>query len=404
MPLVPTNAMVADPQEMGNIPIQPGKDVYIRDVATIRRHDGHQLRLRLVNGRKSIYIPVVKKDTASTLPWCSRSTMPMPLFKSVVPEDVNVRYEFDESPTVRAAIKSVATEGADRRRADRADDPAFSRDDLRSVIVVLVSIPLSLDLLALVGLWLTGNTHQHHVAGRPGAGHRHPRRRGHRDHREHPRADAAHAIPWPARRGGADAATATARLLAMLCILSVFIPTFIMQRAGPLAVHAADAGGGLRHDRLLPALQHARAGALGLAGAASRATATHKESLFDRFLPVFARMVAATVRLPLDRGAGLSGRVRRCCFGWSAARWARSCFPQVDSGQFVLRFRAPAGIRIRTDAANAPSRSWTSSTRRRGGNVAISMGYVGHGRHQHGDQQHPAVHAGQRRRRSSACG
>ena len=42
-----------------------------------------------------------------------------------------------------------------------------------------------------------------------------------------------------------DAATATARLLAMLCILSVFIPTFILQRAGPLAVHAADAGGGL---------------------------------------------------------------------------------------------------------------------------------------------------------------
>ena len=35
--------------------------------------------------------------------------------------------------------------------------------------------------------------------------------------------------PWPARRGGADAATATARLLAMLCILSVFIPTFILQ-------------------------------------------------------------------------------------------------------------------------------------------------------------------------------
>src|SRR5208283_2373540 len=35
MPLVPTNAMVADPQEMGNIPIQLGKDIYIRYVATI---------------------------------------------------------------------------------------------------------------------------------------------------------------------------------------------------------------------------------------------------------------------------------------------------------------------------------------------------------------------------------
>ncbi len=64
-----------------------------------------------MNGRKSIYIPVVKKDTASTLTVVNQIHKSMPLFQSVVPEDVNVRYEFDESPTVRAAIKSVATEG-----------------------------------------------------------------------------------------------------------------------------------------------------------------------------------------------------------------------------------------------------------------------------------------------------
>ena len=67
MPLVPTNAMVADPQEMGNIPIQPGKDVYIRDVATIWDTTDINYGCALVNGRKSIFIPVVKKDTASTL-------------------------------------------------------------------------------------------------------------------------------------------------------------------------------------------------------------------------------------------------------------------------------------------------------------------------------------------------
>ncbi len=35
MPLVPTNAMVADPQAIGNIPVHVGSDIYIRDVATI---------------------------------------------------------------------------------------------------------------------------------------------------------------------------------------------------------------------------------------------------------------------------------------------------------------------------------------------------------------------------------
>ena len=81
MPLVPTNAMVADPQEMGNIPIQPGKDVYIRDVATIQDTTDINYGCALVNGRRSIYIPVVKKDTASTLTVVQRN----PRFDAAVP-------------------------------------------------------------------------------------------------------------------------------------------------------------------------------------------------------------------------------------------------------------------------------------------------------------------------------
>ena len=125
MPLVPTNAMVADPQEMGDIPVQPGKDVYIRDVATIEDTTDINYGCALVNGRKSIYIPVVKKDTASTLTVVRQIHDALRLFKSAVPEDVDVRYEFDESPTVRAAIKSVATEGAIGAAVDRADDFAL---------------------------------------------------------------------------------------------------------------------------------------------------------------------------------------------------------------------------------------------------------------------------------------
>ena len=156
VPLVPTNAMVADPQEMGKIPVQLGKDVYIRDVAVIQDTTDINYGCALVNGRKSIYIPVVKKDTASTLTVVDQIHKAMPLFRSVVPEDVDVRYEFDESPTVRAAIKSVATEGAIGAALTGLMILLFLHD-LRSVIVVLVSIPLSLTS-SLVGLWLTGNT------------------------------------------------------------------------------------------------------------------------------------------------------------------------------------------------------------------------------------------------------
>ena len=148
--------MVADPQELGKIPVKLGKDVYIRDVAAIQDTTDINYGCALVNGRKSIYIPVVKKDTASTLTVVRQIHDTMPLFRSVVPKDVAVRYQFDESPTVRAAIKSVSTEGAIGAFLTGLMILLFLHD-LRSVIVVLISIPLSLTS-SLIGLWLTGNT------------------------------------------------------------------------------------------------------------------------------------------------------------------------------------------------------------------------------------------------------
>ena len=149
-----SDSRVADPQEMGNIPIQPGKDVYIRDVATIQDTTDINYGCALVNGRRSIYIPVVKKDTASTLTVVDEIHKAMPLFKKQLPNDVDIRYEFDESPTVRAAIKSVATEGGIGALLTGLMILIFLHD-VRTVIVVVVGIPLALTA-ALVGLWLTG--------------------------------------------------------------------------------------------------------------------------------------------------------------------------------------------------------------------------------------------------------
>ena len=69
---------------------------------------------------------------------------------------MTVDFEFDESPTVMAAIKSVATEGLIGATLTGLMILLFLRD-LRSVIVVVVNIPLAL-LGSLFGLWLTGNT------------------------------------------------------------------------------------------------------------------------------------------------------------------------------------------------------------------------------------------------------
>ena len=59
--------MISDPKDFGNIPIKPGRDVYVRDVATVSDSTDLNYGYALVNGHKSVYLPIVKKSTASTL-------------------------------------------------------------------------------------------------------------------------------------------------------------------------------------------------------------------------------------------------------------------------------------------------------------------------------------------------
>ena len=291
---------------MGNIPIQPGKNVYIRDVATIEDTTDINYGCALVNGRKSIYIPVVKKDTASTLTVVREIHDSMPQFQTVVPEDVNVRYEFDESPTVRAAIKSVATEGAIGAALTGLMILIFLHD-VRSVIVVLISIPLSLTS-SLVGLWLTGNTINIMSLGGLALAigilvdeatvtieNTHSQMR--------------HTTSTARAARRAAAATATARLLAMLCILSVFIPTFILNEPVrslfmplTLAVGFSMIASYMLSSTLVPMLtvwvmKH-------------RGEAAHKEGLLDRFLPHFARDCRSDRVAPLDLDPDLPCRLR----------------------------------------------------------------------------------------------
>ncbi len=131
-----------------------------------------QTSIRLRHGQRpgSVYIPVVKKNTASTLKVVADIHQAMPTFKNVLPEGVDISYEFDESPTVCAAIRAWAPRG-DRRRADRADDSAVPAR-LAQLIVVVFNIPHgSAGLVA--GAVDHGRHDQHHDAGRPGPVDRH---------------------------------------------------------------------------------------------------------------------------------------------------------------------------------------------------------------------------------------
>ena len=156
MPMVPNNATVHSVRDLGKIPLRLGENVYIRDVATIMDATDLDYGYALVNGKNASYLPIIKKSTASTLTVVADIRKSMSLFREVVPEDVAVNFEFDESPTVLAAVDSVATEGLIGAGLTGLMILLFLHD-LRSVVIVVVNIPLAL-LGALLGLWLTGNT------------------------------------------------------------------------------------------------------------------------------------------------------------------------------------------------------------------------------------------------------
>src|SRR6516164_11596923 len=225
MPMAPTNATVVDIQDIGKIPIRLGENVYLRDVATIMDDTDITYGYALVNGKKSVYLPIIKKDTGSTLTVVADVRKSMQLFRDVVPRDVSVSFEFDESPTVLAAVKSVATEGLIGATLTGLMILLFLRD-LRSVVVVVANIPLAL-LGSLLGLWVTGNTINIMSLG------------GLAlaigilvDEAtvtiENIHVQMGHTKNLATAVLRASNATAVPRLLALMCILSVFIPAFIM--------------------------------------------------------------------------------------------------------------------------------------------------------------------------------
>jgi multidrug efflux pump subunit AcrB len=374
MPLVPTNAMVADPQVMGDIPVKPGLDVYIRDVATIEDSTDINYGCALVNGRRSVYIPVVKKDTASTLTVVQQINESLPLFRSVVPEDVDVRYEFDESPTVRAAIKSVATEGLIGALLTGLMILIFLKD-VRTAIVVVVGIPLAL-MAALVGLWATGNTINIMSLGGLALSigilvdmaivtveNTHVQMR-HTD-----------SVARAVRRS--DSATATSRLLATLCILSVFIPTFVMHEPVrslfmPLtaAVGFAMIAAFLMSSTVVPVFS-----VWFIRYRAEEPAA--KKGFIERILPTFQSIVSEAIRF---RWIVVPTYLVACGLTlWLVGRQVGTeLFPQVDAGQFVIRFRSPPGSEYELTRKCALKILEVIDEETQG-KVAISMGYVGLG-------------------------
>jgi hypothetical protein len=157
-PIVPMNAIVRQIDDMGKIPLRTGAlpAVYLRDVAAIRDATDIPTGYSLVNGRRAIYLLCTKRADASTMSVVHNVKAAIPSMQAVLPDDIHVSFEFDQTPYVTRAITGLATEGALGAILTGLMVLVFLRD-WRSVLVVVLNIPLAL-MAAVIGLWLTGNS------------------------------------------------------------------------------------------------------------------------------------------------------------------------------------------------------------------------------------------------------
>ena len=372
MPVVSNNATVVDIQEMGNIPLRMEKNVYLRDVATIRDDTDITYGYALVNGKKSVYLPIIKKDTGSTLTVVADVHKSMQLFRDAVPKDVSVNFEFDESPTVVAAVKSVATEGLIGAVLTGLMILLFLRD-WRSVIVVVSNIPLAL-LGSLFGLWLTGNTiNIMSLGGLALAIGILVDEATVEVENVHAQMQRTENIASAVLHG--NLITAVPRLLALLCILSVFIPAFIM--GDPLrslfmpltlGVGFAMISSYLLSSTFVPVMCVSLLKHMG--------HHDQNRGVFGQILNVYRKVVSRFVGM--RRLVVLTYLVASAVvIGVLGLQIGTELFPQIDSGQFVLRFRPPPGSGFELTRQMAVKCLEEIEHEAKRENIAITMGFVG---------------------------
>src|SRR4051812_37254124 len=285
-PIVPVNAIVKNIKDLEGVPLRSGPNgaVFLRDVATVEDGSDIVTSYALVNGRRTVYIPVTKRADASTLSVVNLVKGNLVKFQSVLPTDVKVGYEFDQSPVVLGAIRNLAREGALGAILTGLMVLVFLRD-WRSALIVVLNIPICL-LAAIFALWLTRQTVNLMTLGGLALAvgilvdeatvtieniHTH--------------------LTRGARlaRAAYDATleTTVPRLLAMLCILAVFIPAFFMTGAAralfvpmALAVGFSMVASYLLSSTLAPVLA---VWILRAQGQSQPAATGQKRSAFERF-------------------------------------------------------------------------------------------------------------------------
>jgi multidrug efflux pump subunit AcrB len=291
--------------------------------------------------------------------------------QAALPADVQLSLAFDQSVIVSRALRNVAVEAALGAALTGLVVLLFLRDP-RSAAIVVTTIPLAL-LASLVALWLTGETinlmtlgglalavgilvdeatvaieniHVHRARGKP------------------------------LRRAVLEATseTVTPRLLAMLSILAVFVPSFFMVGVTralfvplSLAVGFAMLASYLLSNTLVPVLS---------AWFLREHAAPRRPPSLGRLLERYRRTVRFLIRWRWPV-VGAYAAVSAAVLVLLVPALGRDLFPPMEAGQLALRIRAPTGTRV--ERTEALTKDVLQAIREEAGpeNVARTLAFVG---------------------------
>ncbi|MBC9794972.1 efflux RND transporter permease subunit [Sinomicrobium weinanense] len=225
--MVPVNTLELGPEDFLNTPVKTGNGptVFIRDIATVTDGTDKITGYALVNGKRTVYLPIIKKADASTLDAINNLKNSMDLLKDTLPEDVSVEYVFDQSGYIENALSNLMHEGILGALLTGLMVLLFLGDK-RGALIVVLTIPIAIlsaiitlylfdqtiNIMTLSGLALAigvlvdeatvtiENIHQHFETNKP---------------KSRAVLDALLEISVP-------------KLLILLCILAVLIPSFMM--------------------------------------------------------------------------------------------------------------------------------------------------------------------------------
>jgi multidrug efflux pump subunit AcrB len=374
----PMNSVVTNINDLLELPIRTGAGppVSIRDIGSVSDSTDIPTAYALVNGRRAVYIPVTKRPDASTLSVVSEVKANLGRFQALVPDDIKVSYELDQSRNVSASLQAVLREAAIGALLAGLMVLVFLRD-WRSAGIVVVTIPFAL-LAAVIALWGAGQTINIMTLGGLALAvgilvdeatvaieniHTHLAR------------------GVPVARGVLDASgeVVVPRLLAMLSVVAVFVPSFFMTGVSrslfvplSLAVGFSMIASFVLSSSLVPVLsvwlldqRRASKDRRANAGDWVDRLGHRLGTLLDLLAP--GRWILATAYAVVTIGIVIA----------VGLTLGREIFPAGGVSQFQLRFRAPAGTKFESSERLATEVLAEIKQTAGASNVAFTLGYIG---------------------------